>query len=110
MGTLMKEVKHPYVIKDRKIRGGDPIIAGTGIRVVDIAIRYEIMGLTPEDIMISLPHITLPQIHDALSYYYEHKSTLDQEWKSALEKIEKRRKSYKSILEKKLGRVKDIHR
>lgn len=110
MGTLIRQVKHPYVIKDRKVRGGVPIIAGTGIRVIDIALRYEVAGMTPEDIMVSLPHITLSQIHDALSYYYEHKSDLDREWKNSLEQVETRRKGHKSIMEKKLGKVKAIHR
>jgi uncharacterized protein (DUF433 family) len=110
MGTLIKQVKHPYIIKDRKIRAGAPTIVGTGVRVIDIAVRYEIIGQMPEDIMVSLPHITLPQIHDALSYYYEHKPELDREWKSALEKVEIRRKGYESIMEKKLGKVKAVHR
>jgi uncharacterized protein (DUF433 family) len=110
MSTAVKRVKHPYIKTDRRIRGGVPIIAGTGIRVLDIAIRYEIMGMSPEDIIVALPHLSLPQIHDALSYYYEHKTTIDREWKDAIKKTGSMRKVYPSVLEKKLGKVKNIYR
>ena len=86
------------------------MIAGTGIRVLDVAIRYEVMGMPPEEIMVALRHVTLPQIHAALSYYYAHKAELDKEWKASLKKIERLRKDHPSTLERKLGQVKDLHR
>lgn len=110
MSTLVKEIKHPYITSERKIRGGEPVISGTGIRVLDIAIRYEIMGMSPEDIIIALPHLTLPQVHDALSYYYEHKSEMDKRWKDAIKSTEALKRTYPSVLEKKIGKIKDIHR
>jgi uncharacterized protein (DUF433 family) len=110
MSTLVKEVKHPYITSVRKIRGGEPIISGTGIRVLDIAIRYEVMGMTPEDIIIALPHLTLPQVHDALSYYYEHKNEMDKKWIDAIKEVEALEKKHPSMLKKKIGRIKDIHR
>lgn len=110
MSTIAKAVRHPYIKTDRKIRGGEPIISGTGIRVLDIAVRYEIMGMSPEDIIISFPYLNLSQVHDALSYYYEHKDTIDRKWKDEIEEIEKMRAKYTSVLEKKIGKIKDIHR
>ncbi len=77
MSTTFKMVKHPYITTDRKTRDGQPVISGTGIRVLDIAIRYEIMGMSTEDILVAYPHINLSQIHDALSYYYERKKEMD---------------------------------
>ncbi|MBI3988540.1 MAG: DUF433 domain-containing protein [candidate division NC10 bacterium] len=97
-----KLVKHPYITRNKKIRGGAPIIAGTGIKVLDVAVRYEVMGMTPEEILTALPHLTLPQIHDALSYYYEHKSDLDKEWKASLKRVKALRKGHRSVLEEKL--------
>ncbi|MEW6408898.1 MAG: DUF433 domain-containing protein [Nitrospirota bacterium] len=110
MNLAVKQVKHPYITRDKKVRGGVPIIAGTGIRVLDIAIRYEVMGMSPEDIITALPHLNLSQVHDALSYYYEHKSDIDKEWKSAIKEADSMRKAYPSVLEKKIGKIKDIHR
>jgi uncharacterized protein (DUF433 family) len=37
------------------------------------------MGFIPEEIQIKLPHLTLAQIYDALSYYYDFKDEIDQD-------------------------------
>lgn len=110
MSTLVKAVKHPYIRTDRKIRGGEPVISGTGIRVLDIAVRYEIMGMTPEDIIVAFPHLSLSQVHDALSYYYEHKDDIDKKWKSEIQEIDSMRRRHTSVLESKIGKIKNIHR
>ena len=39
MSMVMKQTKHPYITRNKKIRGGVPVILGTGIRVLDIVIR-----------------------------------------------------------------------
>ncbi len=110
MGIPAKKIKHPYITVDKKMRGGMPIIIGTGIRVIDVAIRYEIMGMSPEEIIVALPHLNLSQVHDALSYYYEHKSEIDKEWQDAVKKAGSMKKITESHLEKKLGKIKDIYR
>src|SRR3990167_3789792 len=110
MPTLAKHVKHPYITIDKRIRDGEPVISGTGIRVLDIAVRYEIMGMSPDDILIAFPHLNLSQVHDAISYYYEHKNEIDREWKSEAREAEALRKKHTSLLEKKIGKIKDIHR
>ena len=107
MTTLAKQARHPYITTDKKIRGGEPVISGTGIRVMDIAVRYEIMRMTPEEIVVSLPRLNLSQVHDALSYYYDHKNEVDKAWKEAVKKAEALRKSHPSILEKKVGTIKN---
>lgn len=92
------------------IRGGAPVIFGTGIKVLDVAVRYEVIGMTPEEIMIALPNLDLPRIHAALSYYYAHKSEIDKEWKTSMKKVGRLRASQASILEQKLGSTKNLHR
>ena len=109
MTQLAKKLKYPYVSMDKKVRQGQPVISGTGIRVLDIAIRYEVMGMTPEDILVSFPHLTLSQIHDALTFYYDHKFEMDERWKMALKETELAREIHPSLLEKKIGQVKDLH-
>jgi len=52
-------------------------VAGTRIRVADIAVEYEYMNNTPDDIVNAHPHLKLEQVHDALSYYYEHRAEID---------------------------------
>ena len=109
MAMPVKHFKHSYISINKKIRDGEPVIARTGIRVFDIAIRHELMGMSPEDIIIALPHLTLSQVHAALSYYYDHKNEMDKKWKESTENVEKLRKGHSSILEKKIGKIKDIH-
>jgi len=110
MTIPVKHLKHPYISKNKKIRDGEPVIEGTGIRVLDIAIRHELMGMSPEDIIIALPHLTLSQVHAALSYYYDHKNEMDKKWKASIENVEELKRGHSSVLEKKIGKIKDIHR
>jgi len=108
--ATVKKVKHPYIISKKGVRGGAPVIEGTGIQVMDIAVRYHILQNTPDEIMAAYPNLTLSQIHDALSYYYDHKGEMDKRWRESLKKVDKMRKGHKSVLESKLGKVKDLYR
>ena len=108
MKMTVKKVQHPYITTNSKIRHGEPVISGTSIRVIDIAVRYEIMGMSPEDIIIAHPHLNLSQIHDALSYYYEHKKEIDRIWRDSTKKTETLKRSHPSIMDKKIGTIKDI--
>ncbi|MBU2499456.1 MAG: DUF433 domain-containing protein [Proteobacteria bacterium] len=74
----IENTNHPFVVKNKDICGGSPIIEGTRTRVIDIAIEYEMLGRSPDEIISSHPHLNLPQVHDALSFYYENRDELDQ--------------------------------
>ena len=104
----MKTKLEPYIETHSGVRRGAPVIAGTSIKVLDVAVRYEVMG-TPEEIIIALPHLTLPQIHAALSYYYAHKRELDKQWKASVKKVARLRLKTSSVLEEKLGPIKNLH-
>jgi uncharacterized protein (DUF433 family) len=52
-------------------------IAGIRTKIVDVAIEYEYLHHTPDEIINAHPHLKLEQIHDALSYYYENRAVLD---------------------------------
>src|SRR4030067_655589 len=103
MSIAAKQIRHPYITADKKIRSGEPVISGTSIRVLDVAIRYEVMGMSPEDIITVFPHLNLSQIHDALSYYYEHKNEMDKAWKAAIKDTDAMRRRHPSVLERKIG-------
>jgi len=80
--ALRKETtRHPYIVKNKDVCNGSPIIEGTRTRVIDIAVEYEILGHSPDEIIRSHPHIRLYQVHDALSYYYENRDEMDQKIK-----------------------------
>jgi len=55
--------------RDPAIRGGRPKIAGTGVTVMRVATWYK-MGLTPEEIAKQYGHLSLAQVHAALTYYH----------------------------------------
>ena len=62
--------------RDEKIRGGRPKIAGTGLTVSRIAGWYK-MGMTPEEIALEYPHLTLAQVHAALAYYHINRDEIE---------------------------------
>src|SRR5579864_346966 len=62
--------------RDPDIRGGRPKIAGTGLTVSRIAGWYK-MGMTPEEIALEYPHLTLAQVHAALAYSRTRESCIN---------------------------------
>ncbi|WP_414549634.1 DUF433 domain-containing protein [Anabaena sp. CCY 0017] len=54
------------------ICGGKPRIAGHRIKVQNIVLWYERMGMSPDEIVYHYPSIGLADVHAALAYYYDH--------------------------------------
>ena len=77
--------------------------------VICSSVVCERIASSSPDSIVALPHLTLPQIHAALSYYYAHKAELDKEWKTSLKKVARLRAKTSSVLEEKLGPIKDLH-
>jgi uncharacterized protein (DUF433 family) len=61
-----------------EIRNGKPLIAGTGIKVANIATMYVHLHTSMEWIVENYD-LTPAQIHAALSYYYDHAEELDRD-------------------------------
>jgi uncharacterized protein (DUF433 family) len=78
-------VRHPYVTRKPGVGGGKPIIAGTRIKVSLVAQEHVELGMTPQQIREAHPHLSLAQIHDALSYYYDHEEEIQTELREAEE-------------------------
>ena len=74
-----KQVHHPYIKKRPDVCGGKAVVVGTRIKVTQIALEYEHMDWTPDQIVDAHPHLALAHVHDALSYYYENQASLDAE-------------------------------
>lgn len=86
---LKIKTEHPYVEINPKICNGSPVIRGTRVRIVQIAVEYEYTNCTPDEIISAHPHLKLEQIHDALSYYYENRAELDKKIREDEQFIEK---------------------
>ena len=63
--------RHRYIVRDEQILGGEPIIEGARTPVRAIVETWR-MGTPAEEIPSHLPHLTLAQVFDALSYYSDH--------------------------------------
>ena len=69
--------QHPYVEVIDSRSGPRPVIKGTRVGV-DVIVGYTQAGYSPREIVESvLPHLTLAQVYDALSYYEDHRAEVD---------------------------------
>ncbi len=73
---MMQQTEHLYIVTDERILSGEPIIVGTRTPVRAIVELWR-QGLAPETIPSHLPHLTLAQVFDALSYYSDHQSQIN---------------------------------
>lgn len=67
---------HFHIVSDDQILGGEPIIRGTRTPVRAVVETWR-MGVAAEEIPAGLPHLTLAQVFDALSYYSDHQAEID---------------------------------
>lgn len=60
-------------------RGVKARIAGHRIRVQDIAIWHEKLGMSADEIVHQYPTITLADVYAALAHYWDHKERIDRD-------------------------------
>lgn len=74
----MSETVHSInlIVSNPKVRGGRPCIAGTGVRVSDVAL---VMLFHHQDVdgLAAWFGLDLAHIHAALAFYYQHKIDID---------------------------------
>lgn len=54
-------------------------IAGHRIRVQDVAIWHEKLGMSPDEIVDAYPTITLADVYAALAYYWDHRDEIERQ-------------------------------
>jgi len=69
---IMKSVASPIELDDR-----GAWITGANTKVIEVVLDKIAYGWSPEEMHLQHPHLSLAQIHAALSYYYEHQEELD---------------------------------
>ena len=72
---MAQPTEQPYIVRDDRILSGEPIIKGTRTPVRAIVETWR-LGVAPEEIPHHLPHLTLAQVFDALSYYCDHRDEI----------------------------------
>ncbi|BAY29537.1 hypothetical protein NIES2107_13800 [Nostoc carneum NIES-2107] len=73
---MLETTEHLYIVRDNQILRGEPIIKGTRTPVRAIVETWR-MGIPPEEISKGMPHLSLAQVFDALSYYSDHQSEIN---------------------------------
>ena len=76
MSIALKIDAYPYINATSAIADGVPRIDGTRITVRTIAGYYQ-LGMTVDEILNSLSHLTPSQVHSALAYYFDHQAEID---------------------------------
>ena len=72
----MAHTAHRYVVSSPEVLGGEPVIEGTRTPLRAIAELWR-SGVPVEEITLDLPHLTLAQVFDALSYYSDHTAEIN---------------------------------
>ena len=72
------ELPHPHITRTPGVCGGRPIVRGTRVPVQIIA-GYHKLGMSVDNILAGLPHLTPAQVFDALSYYHDHQAEIEAE-------------------------------
>jgi uncharacterized protein (DUF433 family) len=79
MANLAEKVDHPYVVSQNDLCGGSPVIRGTKFPVRSVVNYVLRQGISPEELVREFSHLTLAQVYDAVSYYYDYKEAVDKD-------------------------------
>ena len=71
----VQRTEHPHIVKSKNVLGGMPRVDGTRLSVLTVRNMID-SGKSPDYIAEHFPPLTLAQIHDALSYSYDHPDEL----------------------------------
>ncbi len=82
--------------------GGKPRIAGHRIKVEDIVIWHEKMGLSPDEIVSQYPTITLADVYAALAYYHDNFEEIRQQIQEDEEFAREMQQKTPSLVQQKL--------
>ena len=74
---MVTATEYKYIVKDAEILGGEPVIQGTRTSVRAIVENWR-LGLSPGEIEIHMPHLTLARFFEALSYYSDHQEEINE--------------------------------
>jgi uncharacterized protein (DUF433 family) len=79
----MTTVVSPHIEKTPGVCGGRACIAGHRIRVADIVVWHEQRGYCPEEIVGMFPGISLGDVYAALTYYFDNRQEIENDFKEA---------------------------
>jgi uncharacterized protein (DUF433 family) len=75
---MMQTTIYPHITANQAILSGIPIIEGTRTSVRSIA-GYFNLGMSHDEILEALPHLSPADLYAALTYYFDHRSEIDKD-------------------------------
>ena len=94
MAAIAEQLRsHAYVVVTPGMCGGRARIAGTRLPVWMVVSEIIRGGEAPEEFVEAYPHVSLAQVYDALSFYYDHRADVDRDLRDQEAAWRKRRKS-----------------
>lgn len=103
-GETIVPVIREHIVATPDTCGGKPRIAGSRIQVKHVALMHDRQGMTPSEIVSAYPHLTLADIHAALTYYHDHREQINAEIKADRQWYEEMKTNSPSLLREKLSR------
>ena len=88
--SMSKARPHPYVESRPRVCGGEPVIVGTRFPVRSVVVNVYRLGMTPEEMVEAWPYLTLAHVHDALSFYHDHRRAIDRSIRANREAVVRR--------------------
>jgi uncharacterized protein (DUF433 family) len=93
-------VVREHVVRTPGTCWGKPRIAGTRIKVEQVVIWHERTGMSPEQIVSEWPHLTLADVHAALTYYHDNRDEIDRDLADGERLFDELKARQPSIVEK----------
>ena len=100
----MDTILDRHIVIDPNICHGKPHIERHRIRVQDIAIWHERLGMSVDEICAD-HELTLAEVYAALTYYFDYKEAVDQDIEADRAYFEAFKLGNPSLLEKKLKQL-----
>ncbi|MFB6116236.1 MAG: DUF433 domain-containing protein [Candidatus Nanosalina sp.] len=63
-------------VKEDGKMGDEPYLEGTRVRVSDIAVKFEKLGYSVDEILQAYPRLERSDVHTALSYFYDNEEDI----------------------------------
>ena len=82
----------PKIVATPGTCGGDPRIDGTRIKIQNIVIWHEKMGMSFEDILEGYPTLRLADLHAAMAFYQDHRQEILDSLEAEREFVERLRR------------------
>lgn len=102
--SIILDSVQAHIVATPKVAHGRPRVAGHRIRVQDIAVWYERMNMSADEIAEQFD-LTLGQVHAALAYYFDHRQEIQRDLEQDRHLIAREKRRTPSLVQAKLKKA-----